>query len=97
MIREGYRLNNPLLIAPGVVADPFVRSSDEGVVIDTIKIAESGDAVILRLYESRGRATTTSITTTHPHARAVETDLLESGSTPVDLAAFTGAPADVRR
>lgn len=96
VIREGYRLNNPLLLAPGAVTGPFVASSDEGIVIETIKRAEAGDAVILRLYESRGRRTTTSVSTTYPHANAVETDLLESGSAPVDLAELAFGPFEIK-
>ncbi|MET0296293.1 MAG: glycoside hydrolase family 38 C-terminal domain-containing protein, partial [Microbacterium sp.] len=96
VIREGYRLNNPLIVADGAATDSFVASVDPGIVIETVKIAEAGDAVILRIYESRGRRTTTSIRTTHPHSRAVETDLLESGDAPVDLADLSFGPFEIK-
>lgn len=83
VVREGYRLNNPLRITDARL-DSVASSSDPGVVIETIKPAE-GIGTVLRLYESLGRPTTTALTVAWPHKRAVETDLLERPSHEADL------------
>jgi alpha-mannosidase len=96
VVREGYRLNNPLLLVDGVSLDSVASSRDPGVVIETIKPAEDGNGAVLRLYESLGRATTTAITTTLPHTAATETDLLERKQRPADLARLTFTPFEIK-
>jgi alpha-mannosidase len=96
VIREGYRLNNPLIHAPGVQLSSAASTSDPGVIIETIKGAESGNGVVLRLYESLGRATTTAVRTTLPHTSAVETDLLERPIGRVDLARLEFTPFEIK-
>ena len=85
VIRDGYRLNNPLRVGRGVAFASLVASSDPGVVVETLKPAESGEGVVVRLYESLGRATTTALATRIPHARATLVDLLERPLGPADL------------
>ena len=60
-MREGYRLNNPLRITDGARFDSFAAVDDAGVIIETVKRAERVDGVVLRLYESLGRPTTTAL------------------------------------
>jgi len=76
VVREGYRLNNPLLIGTAEF-DSFVSTSDPGVIVETVKTAESGSGTVIRLYESLGRSTTTVLRTRLPHTSAHRTDLLE--------------------
>lgn len=85
VIREGYRLNNPLVLSSAASFDSVISSDAPGVVIETLKPAEDGRGSIVRLYESLGRPTTARIRTTIPHSRAVETDLLEREIGTVDL------------
>lgn len=85
VVREGYRLNNPLTVLDGRRLDSVVSTSDEGVVVDTVKVAEDGRGVVLRLYESLGRPTTTVIRTTLAHTGVHETDLIERRTGDVDL------------
>ena len=54
VVREGYRLNNPLRITDGGAFDSFAAVDDAGVIVETVKRAEHGDGVVLRLYESLG-------------------------------------------
>ena len=96
VVREGYRLNNPLSIVEGVRLDSVVSSSDPGVVIDTFKTAEDGHGVVLRLYESLGRSTTTAITTSLDHAGVHETDLLERRIADVDLDRVAFGPFEIK-
>jgi alpha-mannosidase len=96
VIREGYRLNNPLLPAPGVELASFASTTDPGVLIETIKPAENGDGVVLRLYESLGRPATTALRTTIPHGSSVETDLLERTRGPADLEHLEFGPFEIK-
>jgi len=96
VIREGYRLNNPLLLAAGAGFDSVASTTDAGVVIETVKQAESGDGVVLRLYESLGVATTTALRVALPHEDAVVTDLLERPVGDADLGAMVFRPFEIK-
>jgi alpha-mannosidase len=90
VVAEGYRLNNPLLIAD-VAFESFASVEDPGVIIETIKPAESGNGVVIRLYESLGRPTTTPLRVAFAHAAAHLTDLMENplGAADLDRLEFT--------
>ncbi|THG31826.1 alpha-mannosidase [Naasia lichenicola] len=96
VVREGYRLNNPLLATSGTVLPSVASTTDPGVIIETIKPAEDGDGVVLRMYESLGRGTTTSLRTSLPHAAATETDLLERPVGTADLDRLEFMPFEIK-
>jgi alpha-mannosidase len=96
VIREGYRLNHPLVAAQGVALESAASTTDPGVIIETIKPAEDGSGAVLRLYESLGRATTTGVRTTLPHKHAIETDLLERPIGRVDLTRLEFTPFEIK-
>jgi alpha-mannosidase len=95
VVREGYRLNNPLLVGDGLALDSVASSSNEGVVIDTIKTAENGEGTVLRLYESLGRTATTALTVSLPHSAAHLADLLENPIAPADLGNLQLTPFEI--
>jgi alpha-mannosidase len=94
VVREGYRLNNPLGIGDAAF-DSFANVDDAGVIIETIKTAESGSGTVIRLYESLGRPTTTMLRTRLPHSTAHLTDLLERPLGAADLDALTLTPFEI--
>jgi alpha-mannosidase len=94
VVREGYRLNNPLTIGTAAF-DSFVSVDEPGVILETIKTAESGKGTILRLYESLGKTTTTALRTRLPHSSAHLTDLLERPLAAADLGALTLTPFEI--
>ena len=49
----------------------------ENAVVDSVKLAEDSDDLILRLHETEGRCGTVSISIGYPIGRAALTDLLE--------------------
>ena len=53
--------------------------------ISAIKKAEDGDDVVVRVVEMEGRDTVASLALRDPIRSAVHTDLIEYGSTPVDV------------
>ena len=94
VVREGYRLNNPLLIGDAVFGS-VASTSNPGVIIETIKTAENGQGIVLRLYESLGHTTTTALQTSLPHSIAHLTDLLERPLREADLSALTLSPFEI--
>ncbi|CAN5124673.1 glycoside hydrolase family 38 C-terminal domain-containing protein [soil metagenome] len=94
VVQEGYRLNNPLLLAD-VALQSVATIDDPGVVLETIKVGENGGTV-LRLYESLGRATTTGLRTRLPHGAVHETDLLERPTGTADLERLAFAPFEIK-
>lgn len=95
VIRDGYRLNHPLQVHPGMAFPSAASVDDPGVIVETLKPAEDGDGVVVRMYESLGRATSGALRTTIPHTRAVLTDLLERPVGDADLGALDFGPFEI--
>ncbi|MGN6125839.1 MAG: glycoside hydrolase family 38 C-terminal domain-containing protein, partial [Humibacter sp.] len=96
VIRDGYRLNNPLLPVGERTLESMASTSHDGIVIETIKPAQNGRGVVLRLYESLGRETATSLTTGFAHGAATETNLMEEPIGPVDLERLSFGPFEIK-
>ncbi|HEX4443787.1 MAG TPA: glycoside hydrolase family 38 C-terminal domain-containing protein [Galbitalea sp.] len=96
VIRDGYRLNHPLLIADGVELPSVASTDNPAVIIETIKRAEDDSGVVVRLYESLGTSATTTLRTSLPHKRVHETNLMEVPIGPVDLAKLTFTPFEIK-
>lgn len=86
--REAYLLNDPILAwrrvgigggqRSGAAGLPsLVRADAPNVIIETIKMAENGQGVIVRLYESQRRRGRVLVEAAFPLKRAWETNLLE--------------------
>ena len=95
VIRDGYRLNNPLTVLPGVSFDSFATVDDPAVIIETVKPAEDGDGVVVRMYESLGRPTSTALRVGFPFRSATETDLLERPTRAIDPDRITLGPFEI--
>ncbi|GER90159.1 hypothetical protein KDW_43210 [Dictyobacter vulcani] len=85
-IRAAYALNDPLIVyTPEQKADTaaeqqlpaFVRVDKPNVIIETIKRAEDGNGIIVRLYESQRRRGRVTLTTGFNLAEVWHTNLLE--------------------
>jgi alpha-mannosidase len=96
VVRDGYRLNNPVLVSPGANLPSAASTDNPAVVIETIKPAENGRGVIVRLYESLGRPTVTALRTELPHRSARETNLMELPLGPVDLDKLEFTPFEIK-
>ncbi len=104
VVRAGYELNTPLLarlVGDHAGARPASQSiigvDSPHVVIETVKPAERGDGLVVRLYEAHGATVPARLTTALPVRRAEEVDLrerptgrlrLRNGSVAVDLTPF---------
>ena len=76
--REARALNQPLtVLTGGADRAPFVASTAENIVIETLKPAEDGHGFILRLYEADRRRGPVTLRFAEPMARVERVDLLE--------------------
>jgi alpha-mannosidase len=82
-VQAAYALNDPLIVRRGEgqatsdIASSFVRCDVPNVVIETVKRAEDGAGVIVRLYETQRRRGVITLTTAFPLQAAARTNLLE--------------------
>jgi len=79
-VKQGYFLNQPALFRFGSAkSDSYslVSSNAKNVVIETIKPAEDGDGIILRIYECDNSLTSAVITFDIPLRTAEECNMLE--------------------
>ena len=83
VVAEGIRLNQPVIAIagsgrPSAAAISAVTSSDVGVVVTAVKMAEDGSSdVIVRCYEATGGRRTALLTTAFTGDTVVVTDFLE--------------------
>ncbi len=91
-VRQGYELNYPLLSAPtdgaGMLPGSlsFVSTDRDNVVVDTVKLAEDGDEVVVRAYEAYDQRGDVSLRFGAPVDRAFDCNLLEEERKPIDVA-----------
>jgi alpha-mannosidase len=81
VIQAAEDLNAPLRMVrtnlPAGTSRSLIEVDTLQVLVEAIKRAEDSDAVIVRLYEARGRPCGARVRTTLPASRAVLCDLLE--------------------
>ncbi len=89
---EAYALNHPILVKPlekqkgsRPSRAGFFDAGKPSVIIETVKTAEDGDALILRLYESQGARGPCALTCRLPVKTACRTDLLERPGAPLEV------------
>ena len=77
-VQEGYQLNFPLYAVRGGVGRHSFASVDKpNVILETIKQAEDGNGIILRLYECENSRTKTALTVSADYKKAYSVNLLE--------------------
>ena len=94
-VAAAYALNDPLIAygtpsstqgTTGTDGVPFVSVDQPNVVIETVKRAEDGNGVIVRMYECRRMRGAVTLTTGFDLAEAWHTNLLEEAGTAVGVA-----------
>ena len=87
VVAEARRFNQPLVWSaglPGTEPRSLASVDDDNLVLDTIKRAEDGAAVVLRLYEAHGARGTARLRVGLPFSGAVSCNLLEDPGEPLD-------------
>jgi alpha-mannosidase len=93
VVAEARRFNQPLVWAQGrAEARSLAAVDDPNLVLDTIKRAEDGDALVIRLYEAHGARGTASLQLGFPVHSARFANLLED---PGDAARVLGDAIEV--
>ena len=88
-VREAYELNVPLAAlagqggGEGSASFSFASVDAPTAVIDTVKGAENGDGLILRIYESQGARGPVTLRMAAPIQSAAECSLMEDDETPL--------------
>lgn len=82
VVRRAYELNAPLRAvpltsAPGPGRVSFLSTDNDHIVVETVKVAEDGDGLIVRLYEAHNQRGHATIRFERAVRSAEETDLLE--------------------
>jgi len=93
--REAYLLNDPIIVyqrtiddRPSTMVDSLssvVSVSNPNVIIETIKRAEDGDGIILRLYESQRKRGQVQLKLRFAVESAWETNLLEENQSELSV------------
>ena len=86
VVAEARRFNQPLLWSTGAPPEgsrSLASVDHDNLVLDTIKRAEDGDAVVLRLYEAHGARGTARVRLGLPFAEALRANLLEDPGAPL--------------
>ena len=96
-LSRAYRLNKPPVPFTGAhgFAPPVTVDNDE-IVIELVKKAYDGDALIVRLYESQGKAATAALKADFAYQSAFETDMMEEHGSPVDPEKLTFRPFEIK-
>ena len=86
-VQEAMKLNQPLLSVEGGCAgneSSFVSVDHQNVIIETVKMAEDGDGVIIRLYESENARTKAHISFEKDIVSVQSCDCIEKAKMAVD-------------
>lgn len=78
--QRGYELNVPMRISIGKAphdACSYIHTDNSNVMIDTVKKAEEGEDIILRVFETYNTSDKVEITFDFPVEKCMETNLLE--------------------
>lgn len=87
-VDEAYKLNQPLLAEIGTEKKEtysLVAAAHANVVIETIKQAEDGKGIVIRMYESDNAYTKTKLTINRPFEKAYICNLLEEIACEADV------------
>lgn len=85
--QNAYELNNPAIISPSSNEDItclFDMDADN-IVVECIKRSESGDGIVIRMYEPAGVNTQASVTLPESMTKAYLTDPLEGNESPLSV------------
>jgi len=84
VVPAAYDLNDPLILrrvtaaaSPAAALGSLVSVSDPYVIIETVKRAEDGNGLIVRLYENQRNRGTVTLTTSFALSKVIHTNLLE--------------------
>ncbi|WP_257348904.1 alpha-mannosidase [Pseudalkalibacillus decolorationis] len=91
-VKKGHELNSPITVLkveshPGILPNTmtFLETKSKSAIVDSVKQAENGEGIIVRLYESEGSESTTTIQCKFQVNSANETNLLEQSPNKIPI------------
>lgn len=97
IIKLGYTFNNPLeYIEKGFNLDSFVSVDNDSIIIEAIKKAEDSDAIVIRLYESKGKEAKCSLKLSLDGYKAYNTNLCEDIEGEVKVNKLNFGPFEIK-
>jgi alpha-mannosidase len=90
VVRHAYELNAPLQACatsepPEDTACSFLSTPTDHIVVETVKVAEDGNGLIVRLYEAHNQRGAAALIFGQPVKMAAEVDMLEREVGPLDV------------
>ncbi|HBI6623459.1 TPA: alpha-mannosidase [Listeria monocytogenes] len=96
-VQAAWELNNPIFTSKGEIETfSLFQVTNPYVMIDSIKQAEDGDGIILRLHEFAGTHGEVTITSGYPITSITECNLLEENETSLSNPTFAVAPFEIK-
>ena len=83
VLQKSYELNQPLWV--GGEVDQLFTVSNPDIVVESVKKAEDSDAIIIRMYETRGGSAITALKFNKGATSAYLVDLMEENEKEIDL------------
>ena len=88
---------NPLVVRENAsLLSSFITTDKRNVIVETIKPAEDGNGIVLRIYEAEGKETKASIKVSKQFKKASETNMLEDEIGDIDLNAVVFTPFEIK-
>lgn len=97
VLAKGYILNNEVEISnKNIEIKPIIKTDTKNITIETIKVAENGDGIIVRAYETTGNKANVTFNTTFDFSNVYETDMLENIESETKLENLTFGPYEIK-
>ncbi len=94
--KVAYAFNYPLIVT-NLPFGSFISSSDNNIVIETVKMAENREnEIIIRAYEDSGTARTASISIDTEYKKCMLTDMLENEIAECSLSELSFTPFEIK-
>ena len=84
VLEHAIAFNHPLRFGQAIDAQPFIRVDQANLIVDTIKRAEDGDGLIIRMYEAHGRRGVASLQFATAPTQVTRTNTMEDPGEAVD-------------
>lgn len=96
-VQTAWELNNPIFTSKGEI-EPFslFQVTNPYVMIDSVKQAEDGNGLIIRLHEFAGTHGEVTLTSDYAITSITECNLLEENETTLETATFTITPFEIK-
>ena len=96
-LSRAYRLNKPPVPFTGAHGfGPLVTVDNDEVIVELVKKAYEGDALVVRLYESQGKEARAALKAGFTYQSAFETDLMEENGKPADPENLAFRPFEIK-